>query len=193
MSQSVQEFVRQSGVNVQSPDSASNSNNNFARELEADMFRREREQAREARMRAAGFREPTRPELLQRPPPGLPAPRPSRFAQFENNNSPLENEFSDLNIDKLVNNALKEPINTSEFENMNPINEFTDNLEISPLKPGMFNATINRPFGKDPRLDLIPIMMKKPLGKTPIGEGLYIDTREMRGIYGQFKTGFYSY
>ena len=190
MSQSVQEFVRQSGVNVQSPDSASNSNNNFARELEADMFRREREQAREARMRAAGFREPTRPELLQRPPPGLPAPRPSRFAQFENNNSPLENEFSDLNIDKLVNNALKEPINTSEFENMNPINEFTDNLEISPLKPGMFNATINRPFGKDPRLDLIPIMMKKPLGKTPIGEGLYIDTREMRGIYGQFKTGF---
>ena len=33
-------------------------------------------------------------------------------------------------------------------------------------------------------------MMKKPLGKTPIGEGLYIDTREMRGIYGQFKTGF---
>ncbi len=73
---------------------------------------------------------------------------------------------------------------------MNPINEFTDNLEISPLKPGMFNATINRPFGKDPRLDLIPIMMKKPLGKTPIGEGLYIDTREMRGIYGQFKTGF---
>ena len=190
MSQSVKEFVRQSGVNVQSPDSASNSNNNFARELEADMFRREREQAREARMRAAGFREPTRPELLQRPPPGLPAPRPSRFAQFENNNSPLENEFSDLNIDKLVNNALKEPINTSEFENMNPINEFTDNLEISPLKPGMFNATINRPFGKDPRLDLIPIMMKKPLGKTPIGEGLYIDTREMRGIYGQFKTGF---
>jgi len=207
MSQSVKEFVRQSGVNVQSPDSASNSNNNFARELEADMFRREREQAREARMRAAGFREPTRPELIQRPQRPLPGPRAlppppprrSRFAQFENNNSPLENEFSDLNIDKLVNNALKEPINTSEFENMNinepelnpnVINEFTDNLEISPLKPGMFNATINRPFGKDPRLDLIPIMMKKPLGKTPIGEGLYIDTREMRGIYGQFKTGF---
>ena len=166
MSQSVKEFVRQSGVNVQSPDSASNSNNNFARELEADMFRREREQAREARMRAAGFREPTRPELIQRPQRPLPGPRAlppppprrSRFAQFENNNSPLENEFSDLNIDKLVNNALKEPINTSEFENMNltPINEaafekglaemnpntinefgaLTD-LEISPLKPGI--------------------------------------------------------
>ena len=219
MSQSVKEFVRQSGVNVQSPDSASNSNNNFARELEADMFRRQRDEAREARMRAAGFREPTRPELIQRPQRPLPGPRAlppppprrSRFAQFENNNSPLENEFSDLNIDKLVNNALKEPINTSEFENMNltPINEaafekglaemnpntinefgaLTD-LEISPLKPGMFVGTINKSFGKEIRLNLLPILMKTPLGKTPIGQGLYIDTKEIKGIYGQFKTGF---
>ena len=59
MSQSVKEFVRQSGVDVQSSDS--NSNNNFAQELEADMFRRQREQDREARMRAAGFREPLDP------------------------------------------------------------------------------------------------------------------------------------
>jgi TATA-box binding protein (TBP) (component of TFIID and TFIIIB) len=189
MSQSVKEFVRQSGMDIRSPDS--NSNNNFARELEEDMLKKQDRMARREEI-ARGqqfFREPTRPELVRRPPTG-PPPR-SRFAQYENN-SPLENEFADLNIDKLVNNALKEPINTSEFENMNlnPINEFTDNLEISPLKPGMFNATINRAFGKDPRLDLIPIMMKKPLGKTPIGEGLYIDTREMRGIYGQFKTGF---
>ena len=196
MSQSVKEFVRQSGVDVRSPDSASNSNNNFARELEMEMERADRARtermAREASLaRGQQFMRPlSRPQRTQLPPPG-PPPR-SRFAQFENNNSPLENEFSDLNIDKLVNNTLKEPINTSEFENINPnvINEFTDNLEISPLKPGMFNATINRPFGKDPRLDLIPIIMKKPLGKTPIGEGLYIDTREMRGIYGQFKTGF---
>ena len=193
MSQSVKEFVRQSGVDVRSPDSASNSNNNFARELEMEMERADRARTermtREASLaRGQQFMRPlSRPQRTQLPPPG-PPPR-SRFAPFENN-SPLENEFADLNIDKLVNNALKEPINTSEFENMNPINEFTDNLEISPLKPGMFNATINRPFGKDPRLDLIPIMMKKPLGKTPIGEGLYIDTREMRGIYGQFKTGF---
>ena len=193
MSQSVKEFVRQSGVDVRSPDSASNSNNNFARELEMEMERADRARTermtREASLaRGQQFMRPlSRPQRTQLPPPG-PPPR-SRFAQYENN-SPLENEFADLNIDKLVNNALKEPINTSEFENMNPINEFTDNLEISPLKPGMFNATINRPFGKDPRLDLIPIMMKKPLGKTPIGEGLYIDTREMRGIYGQFKTGF---
>ena len=48
MSQSVKEFVRQSGVDVQSSDS--NSNNNFAQELEADMFRRQRDQDREARI-----------------------------------------------------------------------------------------------------------------------------------------------
>ena len=216
MSQSVKEFVRQSGVDVQSSDS--NSNNNFAQELEADMFRRQREQDREARMRAAGFREPLRPELIQRPQRPLPGPRAlpplpprrSRFAQFENN-SPLENEFADINMDKLVNNALREPINTSEFDNVNltPINEaafekglaemnpntinefgaLTD-LEISPLKPGLFVGTINKSFGKEIRLDLLPILMKKPLGKTPIGQGLYIDTKEIKGIYGQFKTGF---
>ena len=105
MSQSVKEFVRQSGVDVQNSDS--NSNNNFAQELEADMFRRQRDQDREARMRAAGFREPLRPELIQRPQRPLPGPRVlpprrSRFAQFENN-SPLENEFADINMDKLVN------------------------------------------------------------------------------------------
>jgi TATA-box binding protein (TBP) (component of TFIID and TFIIIB) len=209
MSQSVKEFVRQSGVDVRSPDS--NSNNNFARELEEDMFRRQDRMARREEI-ARGqqfFREPTRPELQQRrvPPP---PPRRSRFAQFEND-SPLENEFSDLNMNKLVNNALREPINTSEFDNMNlsPINEaafekglaemnpntinefgaLTD-LEISPLKPGLFVGTINKSFGKEVRLDLLPILMKKPLGKTPIGQGFYIDTKEIKGIYGQFKTGF---
>jgi len=49
MSQSVKEFVRQSGVQVQK--SNSNSNDEFARELEENMLRRERE-------RAAGFRTP---------------------------------------------------------------------------------------------------------------------------------------
>jgi TATA-box binding protein (TBP) (component of TFIID and TFIIIB) len=205
MSQSVKEFVRQSGVDVRSPDS--NSNNNFARELEEDMFRRQDRMARREEI-ARGqqfFREPTRPELQQRRVP--PPPRRSRFT----NNSPLENEFADINMNKLVNNALKEPINTSEFDNMNltPINEaafekglaemnpntinefggLTD-LEISPLKPGLFVGTINKSFGKEVRLDLLPILMKKPLGKTPIGQGLYIDTKEIKGIYGQFKTGF---
>ena len=43
MSQSVKEFVRQSGVDVrQSPNYDSNNNNNFARELEEQMWRDER-------------------------------------------------------------------------------------------------------------------------------------------------------
>jgi hypothetical protein len=49
MSQRVKEFVRQSGVEVQTPDS--NSNDEFAKELEQNMLRRQRE-------RAAGFRTP---------------------------------------------------------------------------------------------------------------------------------------
>ena len=143
MSQSVKEFVRQSGVDVQSSDS--NSNNNFAQELEADMFRRQREQDREARMRAAGFREPLRPELIQRPRRPLPGPRalpppPPRRSRFANN-SPLENEFADVNVDKLVNNALREPINTSEFDNMNltPINEAAFEKGLAEMNPNTIN------------------------------------------------------
>ena len=85
MSQSVKEFVRQSGVDVrQSPNYNSNSNNNFARELEEQMWRDER--ARQERMArrediARGqqfFREPVRPELQQRqvPPMAMRPPPP---------------------------------------------------------------------------------------------------------------------
>ena len=42
MSQSVREFVRQSGVEVQTPNSNSNSNNEFARELEMELMRADR-------------------------------------------------------------------------------------------------------------------------------------------------------
>ena len=97
MSQSVKEFVRQSGVDVRkSPDY--NSNNNFARELEMEMERAERANAAERMARREAivrgqqfFREPTRPEIQRRRP------------------APLENEFADVNINKLVNNALREP------------------------------------------------------------------------------------
>jgi len=50
MSQSVKEFVRQSGVEVRASNSNSNDDN-FVRELEETMLRKERE-------RAAGFRTP---------------------------------------------------------------------------------------------------------------------------------------
>ena len=72
MSQSVKEFVRQSGMDIRSPDS--NSNNNFARELEEDMLKKQDRMARREEI-ARGqqfFREPTRPELVRRPPTGPP-------------------------------------------------------------------------------------------------------------------------
>ena len=219
MSQSVKEFVRQSGVDVrQSPNYDSNNNNNFARELEMELERAERARAAERMARrediARGqqfFREPVRPELQQRrvPPMAMrPPPTRSRFAQFENN-SPLENEFADVNVNKLVNNAMREPINTSEFENsnvppineaafekalaeMNPnvVNEFTDltPLVISPFRPGMFNAGVDSGYGqKDTVINLKQIAIKKPLAKMRIADGLYIETKEIVGRYGQQK------
>ena len=105
MSQSVKEFVRQSGVQVQSQNSNSNSNSNdeFARELEETMLRKERE-------RAAGFRTPPRqmrpmprqvqvPQRLQR---NLVNDRSyaGAFKQFED--SPLENEFNDVQLSKMM-------------------------------------------------------------------------------------------
>jgi TATA-box binding protein (TBP) (component of TFIID and TFIIIB) len=181
MNQSVKEFVRQSGVQVQSPNSNSNSNDEFAKELEMELERAERAR---------------RPSFLRTPPrPVRPVPRqvqvPTRlqqnlvnnrsyegaFKQFENN-SPLDNEFSDITPNLTENNmrALFEP-NTS--------------LQFSKFNPGMFNATVDSGFGqKETVVDLKKILMKKPLSKTPIGEGLYLDTLEIRGVYGQFKTGF---
>lgn len=182
MSQQVKEFIKRSGVDVQSPDSNSN-NDNFARELESDMFRRER-------LRPPPFREPVRPELRQR----RPLQRKGTFAQFENN-SPLENEFSDLNMNKIVNNVM-------EAENFGNIDEFTmpeinesifanndPDLEISPFRPGMFNAGVDSGYGqKDVVLELKDVMRRRPLAKTQIAEGLYIETTEMLGRYGTQKV-----
>lgn len=181
MSQRVKEFVRQSGVEVQTPNS--NSNDEFARELEEELLRKER-------MRAAGFRTPPRP-VRPVPPRQVQVPRrlqqnlinnqsyEGAFKQFENN-SPLENEFNGVklstNEEKMVNNVLR---------------EFEEPLEFSKFNPGMFNATVDSGFDqKQTVVDLKKILMKRPLPRTPIGEGLYIDTKEIRGIYGQFKTGF---
>jgi len=165
MSQRVKEFVRQSGVEV----SNSNSNDdNFARELEETMLRKERE-------RAAGFRTPPRPPRVQ---------VPQRLQQnliSNSNYEPLREEFMDVkltsNSEKMINNMLR------EFE--------SKALQTTKLNPGMFNATVDSGFGqKDVLVNLKTILSKGPLGKTPIGEGLYIDTREIKGLYGQFKTGF---
>ena len=63
-------------------------------------------------------------------------------------------------------------------------------LVLSGLNPGMFNATVNKNFDAEARVDLKSILKNAPLGKTSIGQGLYIDTKEIVGVYGRFKTGF---
>lgn len=184
MSQSVREFVRRSGVELQSPNSASNSNNNFARELERNVAMIQERKARENRVV---------PRQVQIPPTlqnSLVNNRTySRFREFENNsnnNSPLANEFDDVvlnsNNERMIQNILAEQENTN--------NSPQTGLEISKLNPGMFNALVNKDFGQTPRLDLKSILLKRPLAKSSVGEGLYIDTTEIRGVYGQFKQGF---
>jgi len=180
MSQSVREFVRQSGVEVQTPNSNSNSNNEFARELEMELMEAERKRTSFMRTPPRQIRPVPRqvqiPERLQR---NLVNNRTyeGAFKEFENN-SPFENEFDDLNMNNLM----------REFDEVLTVNT---PLEISKLNPGMFNATVDSGFGqKDVLVKIKNILLKTPLPKTPIGEGLYVDTIEIKGIYGQFTTGF---
>ena len=176
MSQKIKEFVRQSGVEV--TNSNSNENNNFARELEEDLLRADRERV----VRRAGFRTPPRPQFRPRVRPRV---RPE----------PLVNEFADVN-EKMIENILKdidEPVppplplsNNNMRELLAPIT----GLQIGELNPGMFNATVNREFGKENRIDITEILKRRPLARTSIGGGLYVDTKEIKGWFGQFKTGF---
>tara|TARA_B110001450_G_scaffold256883_1_gene289261 strand:- start:3339 stop:5372 length:2034 start_codon:yes stop_codon:yes gene_type:complete len=174
MSQSVKEFVRRSGVEVQSP----NSNNNaFARELEMEMIRAERAERAQARPAYSAFRTPPRPP-----------PRQMRIPERLQKNltsDPLANEFKGINE-----NAFKKALGETTF-NDSSLAYIAPSFEITKLNPSMFNANIESGFGpKDTVVNLKTILMKPPLGKTPIGEGLYIDTTTLNGIYGQFKTGF---
>ena len=219
MSQSVQEFVRRSGVELQSPNSASNSNNNFVRELERDVAMIQERKARENRI-AQGqrfFRTPTRPLPRQAQfPPNFQRNIVNnntygRFKKFEN--SPLANEFDDVilnsNNEKMINNLLTEQgalnngpeINTNLLANDNFAKGFGNNLnyiapppptelQVSKLNVGMYNGLINGNFGqKNVRMDLKPLLLKTPRGRTAIGEGLYVDTIEIVGYYGQMKAG----
>lgn len=175
MSQKVKEFVRESGIEV----SNSNSNDdNFARELEEIMLRKERE-------RAAGFRSPPRPRPRQ-------VQVPQRLQRNLVNDQTF-NEFADVNAEKIANNVLREFEDMPNISNENAKALFAPStpLQFSKFNPGMFNANVDSGFApKDTVVDLKKILVKKPLPKTPIGEGLYVDTKEIKGVYGQFKTGF---
>ena len=90
------------------------------------------------------------------------------FAQFVNNTN---------NVNNIVADVVPSPPKTLTFT-------------ASKLNPGMFNPTVNKEFSAEKRIDIKKILLRTPLPKTPIGEGLYIDTKEINGIYGRFVTGF---
>jgi hypothetical protein len=149
MSQQLKEFVKQSGVEINSsPSSVSTtaSNNALVREIEADM----------------GFPQRLEKNIIDNSNYG-------EFAQFVNVSN------SDNNVNNIIAAAVPPP---------------SIAFKVSKLNPGMFNATVNKNFTSETRIDIKKILLKTPLQKTPIGEGLYIDTKEINGIYGRFTTGF---
>lgn len=157
MSQQLKEFVKQSGVEV-SPTSISTtaSNNNLARELEANLLKKQE------------FPPRLEKNIINNTNYG-------EFAQFMNSNS-------NNNMPSLNENAAQ-----ALFAPSPPKIE----LSFSKLNPGMFNATVNKEFPREGELiDLKKILMRTPTPKTPIGEGLYIDTREIIGRYGAMQEGF---
>jgi TATA-box binding protein (TBP) (component of TFIID and TFIIIB) len=161
MSQKVKEFVKRSGIEVQTPNSVSTtaSDDAFARNLEMNLLEKQE------------FPKNLKNNLVNNAKYG-------EFRQFINSNSNnnLDNEFNDV-MKMLDNKSIQNLLAPTQ-------------LEVSKLNPGMFNATVNKDFGKQPRIDISKILMNKPIGRTFIGNNLYIDTEEIKGLYGQFKTGF---
>src|SRR6056300_1000598 len=132
---------------------------------------------------------------------------PSSASTTASNNNLIREIEADLGIQKpqtfppkleknIMNNEnygeFAEFLNMSNNENNNVVAMVERNVKfvVSKLNPGMFNATVNKEFSAEARIDLKRILLKKPLPRTPIGEGLYIDTQEINGIYGRFMTGF---
>ena len=167
MSQKLKEFINQSGVEIRptnSPSSVSTtaSNNSLARELESNLLKKQEFPPRLERniMSNSNYGE---------------------FAQFMNNSN------NNGNFNKLPNENKQMITNVlAEIETPRKIE-----LTFSKLNPGMFNATVNREFPQQGNLvDLKKILMKVPQPNALIGEGLYIDTKEIIGRYGAMQEGF---
>jgi hypothetical protein len=156
MSQQLKEFVKQSGVEVRpsnSPNSISTtaSNNNLAREIEANLLKKQEFPPRLERniMSNSNYGE---------------------FAQFVNNSNSNDNYNRLPNSEKrMINNVLGDINFNNITKNENaiappPVIE----LSFSKLNPGMFNATVNKQFSAESRIDLKKILMKRPLPKPQL-------------------------
>ena len=169
MSQQLREFVKQSGVELRpanSPSSVSTtaSNNALTREIEMELGITPKSQVFPPRLEK---------NIMSNENYG-------EFAQFVHNSDSNNNNVNDII-------AIAEQNRTPPAPSPSPKNV---KFVVSKLNPGMFNATINKEFNAEARIDLKKILLKNPLPRTPIGEGLYIETQEINGIYGRFITGF---
>jgi len=175
MSQQLKEFVKQSGVELRPTSTPSSvaSNNNFARELEANMLKRQEfpNRLEKNMMSNANYNEFS--DAINSP---------------NYNNLPNENK-------KMINNILREfepplPTPSTNIAGRFPVPRNIE-LKFSKLNPGMFNATVNKEFPQQGNLiDLKKILMKVPQPRTSIGEGLYLDTTQIIGRFGAMQEGF---
>jgi len=128
---------------------------------------------------------------------------PSSVSTTASNNALVREIEADMNFPPRLEKNIISNENYGEFaqfvnvSNSNDINNILADIEVpkpqftvSKLNPGMFNALVNEQFTPEARINIKNILMKPPLSRTPIGEGLYIDTLEINGIYGRFVTGF---
>lgn len=136
-----------------------------------------------------------------------PANSPSSVSTTASNNALIRNIEAEMGFPPRLEKNIMSNENYGEFAEFVTLSNSNDNanniiamaekpatspiaFKVSKLNPGMFNATVNKDFSAETRINLKKILLKSPLPKTPIGEGLYIDTKEINGIYGRFTTGF---
>ena len=126
-----------------------------------------------------------------------PANSPNSVSTTASNNALVREIEADMGFPPRLEKNIIDNSNYGEFaqflnnsDNNIPEMPSTIIFKVSKLNPGMFNATVNKNFSAETRINLKKILLKSPLPKTPIGEGLYIDTKEINGIYGRFTTGF---
>ncbi len=126
-----------------------------------------------------------------------PANSPNSVSTTASNNALVREIEADMGFPPRLEKNIIDNSNYGEFAQF--LNNSDNNVpempspiafKVSKLNPGMFNATVNKNFSAETRINLKKILLKSPLPKTPIGEGLYIDTKEINGIYGRFTTGF---
>ena len=161
MSQQLKEFVRQSGVEVRPANSPSSVSTTASNNA----------LTREIEMELGIQKQQEFPPRLEKN--IMSNENYGEFAQF------VHNSDNNNNTNNIIAIAERQPTPPRNVK-----------FVISKLNPGMFNATVNKQFNAEARIDLKKILLKTPLPRTPIGEGLYIETQEINGIYGRFMTGF---